>query len=79
MPYFIYQIETLPGGAMKRLDKLAAFASFKEASAAAKKFRAAPDLPPGCTVKVMFAENELQAEDLLSQPREPEPMIGDDY
>jgi hypothetical protein len=79
MPYYIYQIQSLPGGAMKRLEKLAEFASFKEASATAKQRRAGPDLPPGSTVKVMFAENELQAEDLLSQVREPEPMIGDDY
>jgi hypothetical protein len=31
------------------------------------------------TVKVIFAENELQAEDLLNQVREPEPMTGEDY
>jgi hypothetical protein len=69
MPYYIYRIHALPGGAMKRLEKLAEFASFKEASAAAKRLRAAPDLPLGSAVKVMFAENELQAEDLLSQVR----------
>jgi len=28
---------------------------------------------------VIFADNELQAEDLLQQVREPEPLIGDDY
>jgi hypothetical protein len=29
-------------------------------------------------VKVMFADHELAAEDLLSQVREPGPAIGDD-
>jgi len=34
----------------------------------------------GQTVKMIFAENELAAEDVLSQPREGEVgMIGDDY
>ena len=75
MSYFIYKI--LPP--LGNLEKLAQFATFKEASAWAKSVRNAGDLPPGCTVKVIFAENELQAEDLLSQKREPEPMIGDDY
>ena len=79
MPYYIYRIQSLPGGALKRLEKVAEFAAFKEASAEAKRLRAAADLPLGSAVKVMFAENELQAEDLLSQVREPEPMIGDDY
>ena len=75
MPYYLYRIAS----PLKTLEKAAAFASFKEASAAAKALRAAPDLAAGCAVKVIFAENELQAEDLLSQAREPEPLIGDDY
>jgi hypothetical protein len=79
MPYFIYRIHALPGAALKRLEKVSQLASFKEASAVAKEMRLAPDLPAGCAVKVIFAENELQAEDLLNQVREPEPMIGDDY
>ena len=33
----------------------------------------------GALVKVIFAENELQAEDLLTQVREAEPITGDDW
>ena len=72
MPYYIYRV--MPLGL---LNKLAQFDRFAEASAHAKALRAA-DTPgtPG-RVKVMFAENELQAEDLLGQVREAGPS-GDD-
>ena len=79
MPYYLYNVDPMIGTQFKRLEKLGQFSSFKEASAEAKLRRAAPDLPAGRQVKVMFADNELQAEELLSQVREPEPMIGDDY
>lgn len=75
MPYFIYKIHAPIGN----LEFVAQHAAFKDASGQAKALRNADDLPSGCTIKVIFAENQLQAEDLLSQVREPEPMIGDDY
>jgi len=72
VPYYIYRV--LP---MAQLEKLAEFDAFKEASMHAKTLRAAqPAGAPG-KIKVMFAENELQAEDLLCQIRDPRP-IGDD-
>lgn len=75
MPYYIYRIQPL--GVLQKIEQHERFA---EASARAKALRAA-DAPgaaatPG-KVKVMFAENELQAEDLLSQVREAGPS-GDD-
>lgn len=76
MPYYLYRITQL--GPVKQLDKLGQFDSFKIASAEAKRMRAGTDLPAGATVRVMFADNELQAEDLLQQVREPQPVIGDD-
>jgi hypothetical protein len=76
LPYYIYRISSFP---VHHLDKAAACASFREASALVKGLRAAPDLPPGCKVKMIFAEHELQAEDLLSQVRAGETgRIGDD-
>jgi hypothetical protein len=76
MPYFVYRIENLP---IRRLEKLCVFDVFKEASAFAKQQRATQNLPEGTVIKVIFAENELVAEDLLSQVREAPPRIGDDY
>ena len=74
MPYYVYRI-----GALGVLTKLAEFALFREASARAKAARAEPDTGgAGKRVKVMFADNELMAEDLLSQVRDPGPAIGDD-
>lgn len=74
MPYFIYDVVEKP---MLRLSKIAAYPSFKEASAQAKQLRAAAT--QSGIVKVIFAANELEAEDLLSQVRVPPPVIGDDY
>lgn len=68
MPYYIYRVK--PFG---QLEKLADHGAFAAASSEAKSLRA--ELPPGTRdkVKVIFAESELQAEDLLCQVREPGP------
>jgi vacuolar-type H+-ATPase subunit H len=51
----------------------------REASARAKALRASPERPADCVIKVIFAENEQQAEDLLSEVREPAPgIVGDE-
>lgn len=72
MPYYVFAVQPL--GLLK---KLAEFDTFKDASVQAKALRAAQ--PPGATVrvKVMFADNQLTAEDLLSQVREAGPS-GDE-
>jgi hypothetical protein len=72
LPYYIYRV--LP---YAQLEKLAEFDAFKEASAHAKALRAAPGDVPAGKVKVMFAENEQVAENLLCQVRDPGPS-GDD-
>ena len=72
MPYYLYEVVERP---IRVLRKIAAFPAFKEASVEAKRLRAAD----ATNVKVIFAENELQAEDMLSQVRPAPPMIGDDY
>lgn len=76
MPYFVYKIEQFP---IRRLEKLNVFDVFKDASAFAKEQRVAQNLAEGQIVKVIHAENELMAEDVLSQVREAPPKIGDDY
>ncbi|TRZ91431.1 MAG: hypothetical protein D4R84_14295, partial [Rhodocyclaceae bacterium] len=62
-----------PAGEITRFD------AFKEASQEAKRLRRETDLGAGETIRTIFAETELQAEDLLSQPRGEEPMTGEDY
>jgi hypothetical protein len=72
MPYYVYRV-----GSLGVLTKLGEFPVFREASAYAKQQRSI-DATTGVRVKVMFADNELAAEDQLSQVRERPPMTGDD-
>ena len=72
MPYYVYEVNERP---IRQLAKLAQFGSFKEASADAKRLRAEV---AERNVKVIFAANELEAEDLLSQVRQAPLVIGDD-
>lgn len=76
MPYYLYRVTEQP---IRQLQKIAEFDGFKEASGEAKRLRRETDLTGGTLIKVMFADNELQAEDLLNQVREKEPLTGDDW
>ena len=74
MPYFIYRVFPF-----RRLEVIEAADSFGQASARAKALRTSPELPADCAIKVIFAANENEAEDLLSQVREPAPgVVGDE-
>jgi hypothetical protein len=77
MPYYIYRVTPL--GPVRQLVKISQFEVFKEASNEAKRLRRETDLAPGELIKTIFAENELQAEELLNEPRGEEPMTGEDY
>jgi hypothetical protein len=72
MPYYIYRIKPF-----SQFEKLSEFEAFRDASAHAKGLRAAQDVDLPGKIKVMFADNELQAEELLCQVRSPGPK-GDD-
>jgi hypothetical protein len=72
MPYYVFAVKPLG-----LLQKLGEFEAFKEASAHAKALRAAQPADAVVRVKVMFADNQLTAEDLLSQVREAGPT-GDE-
>lgn len=75
MPYFIYRI-----GPMNILSKQGQAETFKEAKVMANALRKGLAPNAGQTVKMIFADNELAAEDILSQPRELDTSLaGDDY
>jgi len=76
MPYYVFKVTTFP---FKQFDLAAQFDAFKEASAHAKELRKTIAAEDKAVVKVMFGENQLQAEDILNQEREPQPMTGEDY
>jgi hypothetical protein len=75
MPYYIYKVFTFP---LRRLEKLEQHAAFRDASARAKVLRAAAASAEQGSIKVILADNELHAEDLLSQQRSPQPNPDDD-
>jgi hypothetical protein len=75
MPYYIYRISTFP---IHRLEKLEQHAAFRDASARAKTLRAAQTTAEDGMIKMILADNELHAEDLLSQLRSPQPNPDDD-
>lgn len=77
MPYYIYRVTPL--GPVRQLAKISQFEVFKDASNEAKRLRRETGLAPGELIKTIFAENELQAEELLNEPRGEEPMTGEDY
>ena len=77
MPYYIYRVTPL--GPVRQLSKISQFEVFKEASNEAKRLRREAGLAAGELIKTIFAENELQAEELLNEPRGEEPMTGEDY
>ena len=76
MPYYIYRVTAV--GPIQQLTKIGQFDAFKEASLEAKRLRRETGLDAGVKIKTMFAENELQAEDLLSQPHGEELITGED-
>lgn len=72
MPYYIYLVKPFA-----QLEKLDEFDAFSKASAQAKSLRAAQNSDVTGKVKVIFADTELQAQDLLLQVRDAGPS-GDE-
>jgi len=71
MPYFIYKMTAQEGMSLvKNLELLSEFESFKEAKKFARDRRA--ELPENSNeiIKVMFADNQLVAEEQLLEHRE---------
>jgi hypothetical protein len=75
MPYFVYKIIEKP---IRQLEKLEQHDAFREASNRAKQMRGELSGDANYTIKVIFAETELHAEDLLNQVREAAPNPQDD-
>jgi len=76
MPFYIFRTYQFP---LRRLELVDSDESFRMASARVKALRAAPDLPDGCTVRMVFASSLLEAEDLLNQVRAAPPgVVGDE-
>jgi hypothetical protein len=70
MPYYIYKIIAGPTDLLKTLEKMEQYDAFKEARQRARSLRAGMTDNDNYTVKVMFADSELAAEEKLMEKRE---------
>ena len=71
MPYYVFKMTTPEGMALvKNLQLVGDFESFRDAKNFAKEQRAALDKDDASLVKVMFADNQLLAEEQLLAYRE---------
>ncbi len=70
MPYYLYKIKAVKGlDLVKQLELLEAFEKFRDAKQRAKALRSEQG-GDDFTYKVMFAENQLSAEEQLLEKRE---------
>ena len=70
MPYFLYKISPGVTALVKNLEIVDEFVAYAEAKKQARALRTDDSLAPDTTVKIVFAENRLEAEELLQEKRE---------
>ncbi len=74
MPYYVYRMQNAELAMLKQLDLINEFESFKEAKNFAREQRAQQAEGETATIKVIFADNKLSAEEQLMEKRE-QPMV----
>jgi hypothetical protein len=77
MSYFVYKIKAGPA-MVKELELQNAFDKFKEAKTYARELREALESEDTTTIKVIYADNQLHAEELLMEHREPRLLDGNE-
>ena len=70
MPYYIYQINQAAGSMVKKLKLLKQYDVFRQAKSEVRNMREAMSGEDRIELKIIFAESELQAEELLQEKRE---------
>lgn len=71
MPYYIYRMSSPEGmDLVKNLELLNEFESFKDAKAFAREKRSELDGDDRVVIKIMFADNQLLAEEQLLEHRD---------
>lgn len=71
MPYYIFKMSSPEGMSLvKNLELITEFATFKQAKSFARDERAKLDGSEDITIKMMFAENQLLAEEQLMEHRD---------
>ena len=70
MPYYVYQINQTASSIVKNLNLLKQYDAFQQAKSEVRKLREAMSKEDQFEFKIIFAESELQAEELLQEKRE---------
>lgn len=70
MPYYVFKITPGPSQMIKNLELQKEFDTYREAKQLAKSMRHELGQESGITIKVMFAANQLEAEEQLQEHRE---------
>ena len=70
MPYYVYKMSPGVTALVKNLEAVDEFAAYAEAKKQARALRSAESLAPDTTVKIVFAESRLEAEELLQEKRD---------
>lgn len=70
MPYYVFRIHESAGALVKNLELLETFEKFRDAKLHAKELRTNSEPGDTATIKVMFADNQLSAEEQLMEKRE---------
>jgi exonuclease VII small subunit len=69
MPYFVYKI-TASNSNEQNLDLQKSFGAYREARSLARSMRAELDAGDSVIIKIIFADNEEEAEERLTETRE---------
>lgn len=75
MPYYIYRITAQPIRLLKNLEQ---HDSYRDASARVKQLRTGLSEGSAAVIKMIHADSELHAEDLLNEVRDVPQEPGDD-
>ena len=70
MPYYIYKITPGPTQLTRSLENLEHHDTFKAAKHKARELRAETGSSDNHSIKVIFADSELQADEMLMEKRE---------
>ena len=71
MPYYVFRMSSQEGMELvKNLELMAEFGAFKEAKAYVRDQRSELDAEAKASIKMMFAENQLLAEEQLLEHRD---------
>ena len=77
MPYFVYRIVPDTGSGKKQLTHLETCTDFKTARKLVREKRAKAGPAPNEAYRLIFAKTQIEAETLLSKPREAR-VVGED-